>query len=242
MAAASPAAALNVFTVSGFGTDFTPFLTDNGFVATQTTSGRSEASDAAFLATQDVVILKRTDGTPEIADWVQSGGFLLTEWLGSAWALDTVSLLDADDDGGNNIGEGTPISLTAAGLAAGLGAGQPGGQWSTEPAATQFFRLFSSIGPGVDVLATRPGGIEVILGGASGDGYVLIGGWDWQDQEYDVGDGLDGNERFLLNALGYAERLSTPQDPSAEIPLPAAAPLAALGFGALAWMGRRRRG
>lgn len=192
--------------------------------------------DAALIDTLDVIVAIRVDITQAVVDRVADGALLITEWDASVSTLNTFDMLDATDNGGGNIGLGTMITLTAEGLAAGLGADLPSGAWDSPNTSTQFFRTFGAIGPSVEVLATRPGNIPVLLGGTFGSGRVLVAGWDWQDQLYDAV--IDtGNERFLFNALTYGVPVA---QPPTEVPVPATALLLLLGLVALAAASRRR--
>ena len=198
----------------------------------------TELSDGALLGTLDVIVSLRVAINQSVADRVEAGALLITEWDASDSTLNSFFLLDAADTGGDMIATGTTITLTAEGLAAGFGADLPSGAWS-DGGATEFFRTFGAIGPSVEVLATRPGDIPVLLGGSFGAGRVLIAGWDWGDQSYGAKI-TTGNERFLINAVGYGAELA-PEDPGAVVPLAAAAPLLAVGLAALAGLARRRR-
>ncbi|MEX2188820.1 MAG: choice-of-anchor X domain-containing protein, partial [Pirellulales bacterium] len=165
-----------------------------------------------------VVLLRANDsngsaaGNVALAAWVQAGGQLITDWNAAQWALTTAGLLDADDlnagpnFGGINLGPDTAVTFTAAGIASGLadGVSNPyvGG------GATEYFRQFSNIGPSVDVLASRPGGVPAILGGQSGAGSVIVIGYDWSD--FFASTNAD-NRQLLINALA-------PEPPSAHLP------------------------
>jgi hypothetical protein len=64
---------------------------------------------------------------------------------------------------------------------------------------------FGNIGPGVEILETRHAGTTVSLGGHSGNGAVLVRGYDWNDKTYDASNGLDALEKMLLNSLHYGD-------------------------------------
>jgi uncharacterized protein (TIGR03382 family) len=185
---ATSAQALNI---GLFGTNssanITTFLTNNGHTVTA-----SPGSLVGF----DAVILLRTTGNATIQNFVLNGGLLITEWDAADWALDTANLLNADDDGGGFIGTGTQVTFTAAGLSQGLGTGLSNPY--SDGVRTEFFRTFSSIGGGVDILATRPGNIPAILGGASGAGRTVIVGYDWADSFPAT---LSNNGQLILNIL-----------------------------------------
>jgi len=169
------------------------FLNANGHTATDFGGA---APSAAQLAGADAVVALRADGNADVAAFVNAGGLLITEWFAAEWALDTANLLNAD--GGSNlfIGTGTPITLTAAGLALGLGTGLSNPY--SDSIRTEFEWTLSNIGAGVDVLGTRPGNIPVIIGGSAGAGYALINSLDWAD-EFPAGGSPSGT--WLLNAL-----------------------------------------
>ena len=231
--AATPASALSIGVfgdhVSAEG--IAGMYSAHGHVATA--HAGAAMGDATLIAPLDVIISLRTNITQDVVDRVAAGALLITEYWAAASAVNTFELLEATDVGIALAGTGTPITLTAAGLDAGLGADLDGGSWDTASGATEVFRLFWDIGPAVEVLATRPGDFPVLLGGTFGSGRVLIAGWNWADQAYDA-DIDTGNERFLINAVGYGLE-------SAVVPLPAAAPLLAVGLAALAGLARRRR-
>jgi Cadherin-like len=178
------------------GTDrYSSFLNSQGI--------QSEAYKAANLNEYDVIILNRTPGTADIAQWVNDGGLLITEWDASEWALDVANLLSADSNPGGFIATNTTINITSAGVAAGLSDGI-GSSYSGGP-ATEFFMNFGNIGPGVEILETRHAGTTVSLGGHSGNGAVLVRGYDWNDKTYDASNGLDALEKMLLNSLHYGD-------------------------------------
>jgi hypothetical protein len=69
-----------------------------------------------------------------------------------------------------------------------------------DPERTDFFRNIVNLGSGVDVLATRPGNVPVIIGGATGNGDTLVIGYDWAD----VFSQANADTRQLIrNALDY---------------------------------------
>ena len=127
----------------------------------------------------DVVILLRTDGDAALISWVQNGGLLITEWTGADWALNTANLINADVTGPGLFGSLQPVTFTAAGLAAGLGVGMPNPY--SESNNTEFFRQIGNVGAGVEILATRSGGIPCIVSGSSGSGAVVALDYDWAD-------------------------------------------------------------
>jgi hypothetical protein len=186
------------------------------------------APNAAQLAGLDAMVLLRIDGNADIQNFVLGGGLLVTEWVASTWALNTANLLDATDSGGGNFGT-TPVTFTAAGVAAGLSVGlsnpySDGGQ-------TEFFRSLTGIGAGVEILGTRPGDLPVIIGGASGLGSTLVIAYDWQDGSFG-GIPNDPSEQLLLNTLNYA--------PDIGMPAPSMAAVVGLGLAGLGLVRRRR--
>jgi len=184
---------------SNSNTDIASLLTSNGHTVT---NFGGIAPTPAELSGLDVLILLRTPGNTDIANFVAGGGLLITEWDASEWALNTANLLDADDTGGGMIGTGTLVSFTAAGSALAQGVSNP----YSDGGSTEFFRDFANIGPSVSILATRPGNIPAIIGGQSGSGSVLIIGYDWAD-------GFDeanaDSEQLILNAVNFQRQQTT---------------------------------
>jgi hypothetical protein len=174
-------------------------LTSNGHTVTDF---GGTAPTPAQLSGLDVLILLRTSGNTDIADFVSGGGLLITEWLASEWALNTANLLDADDVGGGLIGSGVPVTFTAAGAVLGQGVSNP----YADGDRTNFFRDFANIGGSVEILATRPGNIPAIIGGPSGSGNVLIIGYDWADN---FGSSNADTTQLILNAVNYERQQST---------------------------------
>jgi hypothetical protein len=198
----------------------------------------SQATDVEFLSALDMLIISRRAGTPEIKTYVQNGGSLITEWSATDWALNEGDLLSADAQIGFSpstfIATGTPITFTAAGLAAGLGNGLA--STFSDEGSTQFFWPISNLDPAIEVLATREGGEPVILFGESGAGQVLIMAHDWNDRSYDPTDGIVLNEQLLLNAVTFLT------SDVATVPLPASLPLLLGGLLMFAFPWRRRQG
>ncbi len=172
------------------------FLDGNGFEATQISSG-------ADYTLFDAVVLLRTNpinaDSTNLANYVQNGGHLVTEWSASDWALNTANLLDAEDNGAGFAGLDTTVTFTTEGLAAGLG--DSIGNSYADGGRTQSFRNLSNIGASVDVLGTRPGNIPAIIGGTSGLGSIIVLGYDWADS-FPLAN-PDG-EKILINAINYS--------------------------------------
>lgn len=172
-------------------------MDNNGFDATQISAG------ADYSLFDAIVLIRETPSgsdSTNLANYVQNGGHLVTEWDSSDWALDTANLLNADDPGNLNfIGNDTNITFTTEGLAAGLGDNI--GNSYADSDRTQFFRDFSNIGTGVDILGTRPTNIPAIIGGASGLGTTIVLGYDWADN-FSLAN--SGGQQILINALNYS--------------------------------------
>lgn len=198
------------------------FLTSQGHTVVDY-GNASAPFAAASYAGLDAYVLERVDGSAALADFVTNGGTLVTEWTGADWALNTANLLDADISGGGFVGSATPITFTAAGIDAGLATGLSNPY--SDSGATQYFRNIINIGADVEILATRPSNVPVIIGGASGAGNVVIMSHDWADGFPAV------SQQLLLNALNV--------DFNAD-PVPAPGALALLGLGILGLATRRR--
>lgn len=169
------------------------FLTQSGHTVTD---NGNVAPTTAQLAGFNIAIVLRSDGNTDVVDWVASGGCLITEWTGAGWAVDGASLLDASVATYGQIGTGTPVTITADGISAGLAAGISN-PYTAGP-ASEFFHTFTGIGSGVSVMATRPGDIPAILGGQYGSGLVLANGIDWGDLFSSTG---ADNHQLLLNSV-----------------------------------------
>lgn len=183
------------------------FLQSSGHTVTDIGSSLPTPGD---LAGNEIAIGLRTTGNADVISWVNGGGCLITEWTTADWALSTANLLDADVSGGGLVGTGTPVTVTAAGISAGLDTGLSANPYSAGP-ASQFFRDFINIGAGVSVMATRPTNVPAILGGASGSGLVLANGIDWADSFGSTG---ADNEQFLLNSVeGFCSGAVAPPPP-----------------------------
>jgi len=185
----------NIAIVSNsFGGPLGTSLTNNGY---NVVYNSNVLPSTAVLANTDVVFLIRTDGNPDLANWVQAGGLLITEWSSNVWALNTANLLQATDSGGGSIGTDTPITFTNTTVGQALGNNLPNPY--SDGGATEYARDFTAIGGSVEIHATRPGNIPVIIGGNAGQGYVLAIAYDYQDK----GASLPGSptEQLLLNTL-----------------------------------------
>lgn len=187
------AAELLVWGSQGSQASIVSFLESSGHTVTNL---GNVAPTTAELANIDVAIDLRAEGNSDVAAWVSGGGCLITEWSGAAWALDTANLLEADVSSAGFIETNTPVTITAAGIAAGLDSGVANPYVASQ--ASEFFHTFSNIGPNVQIMATRPTDVPAILGGTSGAGLVLANGIDW-------GDGFDStsadNKQLLLNSV-----------------------------------------
>jgi hypothetical protein len=166
------ASAVNVALLgSNSNANIAAFLTSKGHTVTN-----FDTTPPASYAGFDAVVLLRfqpagADST-NLANFVTGGGLLITEWTGGNWAADVANLIDADVASFGFVGTGTPVTLTAAGLALGLGTGLSN-PFSDGP-RTEFFLTFSNIGGSVSVLGDRPGPVPAILGSDSGAGFVLV--------------------------------------------------------------------
>jgi hypothetical protein len=168
----------------------------NGHTATNFGAG---AITAANLAGLDVVILLRTAGNADLTAWVNAGGLLITEWDSADWAANTSGMLDATISGGGFVANPDLVTFTAAGLAAGLGTGLTNPY--SDQGRTDFFRNVTSPGT-MDLLATRSGGEEAILGDNVGSGYVLLNVYDWADWT-ETPITLERSKQLLLNMVGF---------------------------------------
>lgn len=228
VAATAQADQIGVFSGNGTETNLITFLTNNGHTVTDlNTAGGLTAGNLAPL---DTVLLVRTAGNANLASFVTGGGLLITEWNASQWALTTANLLAATDNSGSE-GPVLPVTFTAAGIAAGLSTGLANPY--SDGGRTEFFRSFTGLGVGVDVLGTVNGGAaNVIIGGSSGSGAVLLIGYDWAD-----GFPVNGSasNQLILNALTYTGSAVVTPEPGS---------VALFGLGALGLAGfalRRRR-
>lgn len=208
----------------------TSFLTGSGdTVVDLNATGMTDGT----LTGLDSVILLRSPGNSALRNFVLNGGRLVTEWDASIWALNTANLLQATDTNINSVHHtGTLVSFTPLGVAAGLSAAMNNPY--SNGSATEFFRIFSNVGPGI-TLATSPYG-AAILGGVSGAGNTVIIGYDWADSFSSAN--LDGKQ-VLLNALAFDAQPRTAITP--EPTSLALAGFAGIGMAAGAWRRRQQQ-
>lgn len=131
----------------------------------------------------DIVVNVRRPVDAALKEWVLDGGFLITEYSGVREAA-LAGLIDVTDSAqGINVGTGTQVTFTQAGIDLGLGVGLPNPY--SDGSATEFFRNISAVGPDVSILATRPGPggstTPAILAARAGKGFVLSYAYDWGD-------------------------------------------------------------
>lgn len=155
----------------------------SGFASEISTAGHTYVSvggtsTLAELSLLDQVWLIRNNGDADLNNYVLNGGTLVTEWSGSNWALNTMSMLNATDTSVGHVGSNTSITFTQAGID--LGLGDDTGSPYANSGATQFFRSFTNIGSGVDIIATTSN-YDVGIAGSYGLGNVVALGWDWND-------------------------------------------------------------
>ncbi|MEX2185332.1 MAG: lamin tail domain-containing protein, partial [Pirellulales bacterium] len=187
----------------------TTFLQSEGFAVSQFAT-----PPASFDEFTTVILLRQFDvpgttaGTPALADWVRSGGRVITEWNASEWALNVEHLLDADDVLGPDFGgvslPSSFVTFSQSGVQKGLADGI--GSAYSDPGRTDFFRNFGNLGGSVDVLATRPNAEPAILGGTAGVGSVLVIGYDWSDN---FASSSASTKQLLRNAI-QARPISDP--------------------------------
>ena len=184
--------ALNVAIIgSNSNANISAYLNNNGFTVTD--YGNTIPS-AATLAGFQAVLLLRTAGNGDLKAWVNNGGLLITEWSGADWAVANVITATVSTSG--SIGTGTPITFSGSTLGTKLSQGLPNPY--SDGGATEFFYTFSSIGSGVETLATRPTNIPAIIGAAYGTGYTFVIAYDWADGFSDTS---SNNGTLIVNAL-----------------------------------------
>ncbi|PKF60583.1 hypothetical protein CW745_13700 [Psychromonas sp. psych-6C06] len=136
----------------------------------------NSATTLEELDTLEQVWLIRRDGDADLNNYVLNGGTLVTEWSGASWAVNSMSMLEADDSFG--FASRTSVTFTQEGIDLGFTTNLPN-PYSNE-GATEFFRSFTGIGEGVDIIATA-NGYNVGIAGSYGLGNVVALGWDWVD-------------------------------------------------------------
>lgn len=201
--------------------DITKLLKQKGFTVSDNPSSYTGLT---------AVILLRTSGSTALKDYVAAGGRLITEYTASIWAA---NLLAATDAGGEGFGASRPVTFTADGID---NLGKDIGSSYSDGGRTEWFqRLTLHASSTAKVLATQDfnGGPKVaaIIGGAHGDGNVVIISYDWADSlSPSVG---APTQQLLLNAIRYEA-----------VPLPAAVwgGLSLLGVVAGRTLWRRRGG
>lgn len=205
---AIPSSMVEAATIGLLGTNsnaaLTSFLTSNGNTVVDLNATPN------FTGLDTVILLREFVDDPtstNLINFVLGGGRLITELDGSDWALNEANLLAAEDVGGSDLGLSTQVTFTAEGISSGLAAGV--GNPYSDGERSQFFQNFNITGPGVQVLATKPGlNPNAIIGGVSGLGTTLIIGYDWADN---FGNANADTQRLILNALNY--NASTPRVP-----------------------------
>ncbi|MDM7861112.1 PEP-CTERM sorting domain-containing protein [Alteromonas sp. ASW11-36] len=181
----------------------------------------NSSSTAADLAAVDQVWLIRTSGNATLLNYVSNGGVLITEWSAAEWAVDTVSMLNADVASISYQGNAVPVTFTQAGLD--LGFGNATGNPYSNGGATSFFQSFTNIGNGVDIIATIAGGFNVGVSGAFGAGRVTALGWDWQDL-------TDSGASSVINGLFFTDIINSSVRQAADVSEPASVALLALAL------------
>ena len=184
------------------------FLAANGFSVTD--FGTSIPS-AGTLASYNAVVLLRMDGNSTIANWVNNGGVLVTEWSAADWAITTAGLLSATATMVGSVGTGTSITFAASSLGNQLGTGLTNPY--SDGGASEFFYNFTGLGGSVQILATRPTNLPAIIAGPSGTGYTFIVGYDWADG---FPSGSSNSGTLLKNILnsGMGGSLPAPANPA----------------------------
>lgn len=174
------------------------FLEANGYPTTINPTSLNEF---------DIAILMRRDGNDGLRNWVLNGGYLITEWSASKWALNTANLLPAIDlnlditDSEN----AQHVKIRPWGVALGFADGLSCNPYF-DAQRTQFFREFA-FSTCVDYIGQRVLDLEpAIFGGRSGQGQTLVIGYDWSDGFNNSVENDPDTPQLLLNALNYGYR------------------------------------
>jgi hypothetical protein len=160
-------------------------------------------STASALSAYQTILLLRTPGNTELANWVKNGGRLITEWNAAQWALDQVKLLGAGTKTNTSgyVGSSTPITFISPGEGLSKGLHNP---YSDDGRSEYFFSFFvDPTTTTVQATIVRSGNVElqpVFLSGASEKGCVVILGDDWTDN---FNSASKDTQTLILNAVQF---------------------------------------